>query len=735
MIRWRYVVLVFLSGLVAGLDLAADDSRSTGESVRVLAPDQRPNDARLGNRKTLNDHFPFQSPENPAQWYSRSDMLRRQVLVATGLWPMPNKTPLNASIFGKTRRDGFTVEKVVFESLPGHFVTGLLFRPSEPSAEKRPGVLSPHGHGGRNQAFTDEELAAQLKEGGEHFAGSGRMPKLARCAQLARMGCVTFIFDMLGYADSIQIEQDVAHKHAAVRPTETELVDGAWTFFSIQADSRLQSIMGLQTWNAIRALDFLASLPDVDAERLGVTGGSGGGTQSILLGAIDDRIKVSFPNGMVSTAMQGGCYCENCNLLRIGTGNVELAALFAPRPQGMTAADDWTSEMMTDGYPQLKWLYAMIGDERDVYCRPLLQFKHNYNYVSRATMYQWFNRHLKLGLDDPVIEQDFEPLTQSEITVWDAQHPPPAEVGITHERSVCRWFDEQATEKLKLGEPLDEVNIAEFRYVVGGAWQAMMGCEIPAATNYTEVAKGQNEYRKWTKGMLRDPALGTELPLVSVTRAEGPDPEKGVVIFTSVDGKEKAFKETGLPGKTLYRLIRAGYTVMLPDLLGQGEFLKDGEVPNGQTVIDDPRPYSAFTFGYNPTLVASRCADLLTVVAHARLSDPSHVTLVGMNGSCAWAAPAAAIAGPAIDHTVIKTDGFRFDSVKNYRDPNFVPGAVKYGDLPAILALRAPHSLFLAGDTPLPPIVASAFLVPDVSDSIVEPSSIKIYDEVNSFID
>ena len=118
--------------------------------------------------------------------------------------------------------------------------------------------------------------------------------------------------------------------------------DDGWVFYSIDADLRLQSIMGLQTWNAIRALDFLASLPDVDPERLAVTGGSGGGTQSILLGAIDDRIKVSFPNGMVSTSMQGGCYCENCNYLRVGTGNVELAALFAPKPQAMTAADDWT---------------------------------------------------------------------------------------------------------------------------------------------------------------------------------------------------------------------------------------------------------------------------------------------------------------------------------------------------------------------------------------------------------
>ena len=130
--------------------------------------------------------------------------------------------------------------------------------------------------------------------------------------------------------------------------------------------------------------------------------------------------------------MQGGCYCENCNLLRIDTGNVELAALFAPRPQAMTAADDWTRDMMKDGYPQLSWLYAMIGNESDVYCRPMLHFKHNYNYVTRATMYQWMNRHLKLGLDDPVIEQDYEPLTTEETTIWGGEHPAPTNAGIEH---------------------------------------------------------------------------------------------------------------------------------------------------------------------------------------------------------------------------------------------------------------------------------------------------------------
>ena len=139
--------------------------------------------------------------------------------------------------------------------------------------------------------------------------------------------------------------------------------------------------MGLQTYNSIRALDWLSELPDVDPARIGVTGASGGGTQTFILCAIDHRPAVAFPAVMVSTAMQGGCTCENCSLLRVGTGNVEFAALMAPRPLGMTGANDWTKEMATKGLPELKAHYAMLGvpdkvdGQGDAAVRPQLQLR------------------------------------------------------------------------------------------------------------------------------------------------------------------------------------------------------------------------------------------------------------------------------------------------------------------------------------------------------------------------
>ncbi len=316
-----YSCLLLLAFLALGIVPAAQ------AELRVYPEGEVPKDSRLEPLKDLNGYFPFDVPANKTAWESRANQLRRQVLVATGLWPMPEKTPLNAQIYGLTKRDGFTVEKVYFESLPGHYVTGLLFRP-EGKGTNRAGILCPHGHGGRLQDYGEKAMPKLIAQGAERFEKSGRFPKLARCAQLARMGCVAFIFDMEGYADSQQLSYELIHRFSKQRTGKD--TKSSWGFYGPQAELRLQSVMGLQTWNSIRALDFLCRLPDVDAGRVAVTGGSGGGTQTILLCGIDDRPQAAFPQGMVSTSMQGGCTCENCSLLRIGTGNVELAGLFAP---------------------------------------------------------------------------------------------------------------------------------------------------------------------------------------------------------------------------------------------------------------------------------------------------------------------------------------------------------------------------------------------------------------------
>ena len=244
---------------------------------RVLPPGQIPQDARQGKLKTLDDYFPFQPPQDLKAWEVRSERVRRQILVAAGLWPMPERPPIKAVIHGPVDRPEYTVEKVYFESFPGFYVTGNLYRPKHGKAPF-PAVLSPHGHWADGR-FLDAGLDNARREivvGAERFEAGGRYPLQARCVQLARMGCIVFHYDMVGYADS----QQLPHR-PGVRPEMNTLE--RWGYFSPAAELRLQNMLGLQTFNSIRALDFLLSLPEVDPKRIGVTGASGGGTQTFLL--------------------------------------------------------------------------------------------------------------------------------------------------------------------------------------------------------------------------------------------------------------------------------------------------------------------------------------------------------------------------------------------------------------------------------------------------------------------
>ena len=388
----------------------------------------------------------------------------RRLLVSLGLWPTPERTPLEVVIHGRQELDDYTVEKVYFQSMPGFYVTGNLYRPLQQSG-KAPGILCPHGHwaNGRFYDCGADEVRKMIVQGAERFENGGRNPIQSRCVQLARMGCVVFHWDMIGYADSEQIPSSIIHGFKKQRPEMNASEN--WGLFSPQAESRLQSAMGLQTWNAIRALDFITSLPYVDSDRVAVTGASGGGTQTFILSAIDHRPHVAMPAVMVSTAMQGGCTCENACCLRVGTGNVEIAALFAPKPQGLTAADDWTREMETKGFPELKKLYELVGAGNNVMLKPLVHFPHNYNYVSRATMYDWFNTHLNLGHKTPIVEQDYKRLSKEDLTVWDDQHPRP-DGGPQFERDLLNWWNRDTQGQLK--KLVDQMTSSPNEQILGG---------------------------------------------------------------------------------------------------------------------------------------------------------------------------------------------------------------------------------------------------------------------------
>jgi len=592
----------------ASLFLALLGAPLMAASPRVLPPGELPRDVRLSDLKDLDGYFPFRPPAELSVWTHRAPDLRRQILVSQGLWPLPQKSPLNPVIHGRMELGDYTVEKVFFESMPGFFVTGNLYRPAQGSGPF-PAVLSPHGHwpAGRFYDCGPEEIRRLIVQGAERFENGGRNPLQARCVQLARMGCVVFHYDMIGYADSVQISEDLAHRFARQRPemNRPEL----WGLYSPAAESHLQSVMGLQTWNSIRALDFVAALPEVDPARIAVTGASGGGTQTFILCAIDDRPAVSFPAVMVSTAMQGGCTCENASLLRVGTGNVEFAALFAPKPLGLTAADDWTREMPTKGFPELEALYRLFDAGDQVALTPLLHFGHNYNYVSRAAMYRWVNRHLGLGFEEPIVEEDYQRLNREQLTVWNDAHPQP-KGGPDFERQLLRWWHEESQRSLLQASASSD----SFQEILGGGVRALLLRSLPAPREVTgkRVRRDRIGAFDCAAFRLRFEAKGEELPVLVL---RPPGPVGRAVLWLDPAGKSGLFQRADQLRPEVESLLKAGVAVVGVDLLFQGEFLADGQSVTRTRRVNNPREAAAYTFGYNPSLFARRVHDVLTVAA------------------------------------------------------------------------------------------------------------------------
>ena len=325
-------------------------------------------------------------PANLQAWKSRAEKIRAQIKGGMELRQMPARPKSPAVIHSKRVMNGYTVENVYFESLPGVFVTGNLYRPT--SEEKSyAGILCPHGHDGKSE-------------------GRWREQTQVRCANLAKMGAVVFTWDMLGYGDSKQCRHDI------------------------------EKSLKLQTINSVRALDFLLEQDKVDPKRIGITGESGGGTQSFLLAALDPRISVSIPCVMISAHFFGGCTCESGMPIHkkgdlYQTNNVEIAALTAPRPMLMISdGADWTSNTPLVEYPFMQKIYGLLGEAKQLEQVHLANDVHDYGPNKRMAMYPFVAKHLGLHIariqdGQGNIQESKEILAAQELSVFTNAFPRP----------------------------------------------------------------------------------------------------------------------------------------------------------------------------------------------------------------------------------------------------------------------------------------------------------------------
>ena len=308
------------------------------------------------------------------EWKERRDVIKKGILVGGNLDPLPERTPLNPVIHSKREYDGYQVENVYFESIPGFYVTGSLYRPL-PLKDNMPILLKAHGHK-KNKRFTEDNQ--QL------------------CANFANMGITVFSWDMVGYSSSTQVEHHI------------------------------KSAFTLQTWNTMRCIDFVQSLPQVNKDAIGMTGASGGGTQTFMGTALDDRIKFSAPVVMVSAFFFGGCVCESGLPVHKGVGyrtnNAEIAAIAAPRPQIIVSiGKDWTRFVPKEEYPFIKSVYQLYGDDvtKLVENAHFPEESHNYNESKRNAVYPFFTKHFGIDIkpflsNDGTVDESFVTIENEE---------------------------------------------------------------------------------------------------------------------------------------------------------------------------------------------------------------------------------------------------------------------------------------------------------------------------------
>ncbi|ODS84300.1 MAG: hypothetical protein ABS46_04000 [Cytophagaceae bacterium SCN 52-12] len=601
---------------------------------------------------------------------TRTQWQQRQQEKKAAMWnqigSFREKTPLNARVTSVIRKDGFRVENVIYESLPGYYVTASLFIPDQ-ATSPAPAILFCSGHSALAYRRDVYQLPLQ---------------------NLVKKGFVVLAIDPVSQGERLQyLNRETGESEVGSSTKEH-------SYPAVQAFLIGQSVARYFVWDGIRGIDYLVSRKEVDPARIGVHGLSGGGTQAAYIGALDDRVVASAPCGYItgfkrlieSIGAQDGEQ-NFYHGIKEGIDHADMLEIRAPRPTLImaTTRDFFNISGTRDVFKRVKRTYEIFGAAGNV---EMVEgdYEHGYEQTIREAMYAFFQKHLKLPGSSA--ELPITLLTEEEL-----QKTPTGQVATSyasHETvfSLNKKESEQWTSRLQKARENTAVHlkkvVADARQYSG--FRAPSGVETPVFTGRIHKDAYVIE-RYFLKGEGSYP-----IPYLLFVPAER---SGKTVIYLHPDGKAR--EASG----EIERLVKQGLTVLAPDLLGVGELISDRF--KGDAAIGGISYNIWFTAALTGrSIVGVHAADLIRLVNMVKQDAPQEEIWGVARGEMGPSLLHAAAFDPRINRAAIFGMYSSYQAVTDQEryNPKFVysmvPGALRAYDLPDLAAAVAPRPLLLA---------------------------------------
>jgi hypothetical protein len=602
------------------------------------------------------------------EWQQRQKKVRETLLDIVG--PFPEKTPLNAKIMRSIERDSFRLEHIVFESQPGFYVTSSLFIPGHlKKNRKAPAVIYCSGHsvdGYRSEVYQHVIL------------------------NLVRKGFVVFAFDPVGQGERLEYYDPKTGKSIVGGPTTEHSYPGTQAFIAGSSEARYM------IWDGIRAVDYLFSRKEVDPDRIGITGRSGGGTQSAYIAAMDERIYAAAPECYITNFTRllqtiGNQDAEQnlFNEISRGIDHGDLLAVRAPKPALMitTTRDIFSIQGAMETEKEVSLVYKSYGME-DNFGRSEDDSSHASTRKNREAMYAFFQKHLN-NPGNPADEK-VKILSTEEMRVTGT-----GQVSTSLGGETVFTLNRAESEKLEVKLQSLRLDPEKFAPMAVSSAMRLSGYREPSASDEPVLA---GRYRKEGYIIEKYFVKGEGNYIIPYLLLSPDVKSLKALLYLNPTGKSSG----GSAGGDLEWFVRHGFTVLAPDLIGTGEmgpgvFRGDAYIEGGSHNLW----YASMLIGRS--IVGIRVSDVIKLTRLLeKTCNVSEIYAVSRNEMAPVILHAAAFEKSITGIALIEPFSSYISIVRNHFYtsafiPGVVPGALKEYDLPDIAAALAPRRLLMAG--------------------------------------